>query len=483
MPVRWIIVVAGMLIPTLTIAQSPPAATLAPPSADGQRTFPITLATALQLASARPLDVQIAARQVEAAAARFDRAKFAWLPTVHVGGDYFHHDGAVQNFQGDVSRRSRSSAMAGVGANITWGVSESLFAPLAARQEWTARRATQQAVNNDVALAVAEAYFGVQQARGELAGALMLVAEAEELSRRTEQLAEGLAPPLEATRARVELARRKQAASTARERWRTTSAELARLLRIDPAAAIEPVEPANMPVPLIDPAYTLDDLIPVALLTRPELQANQALVKATLQRLREEKLRPLVPSVLIRSVSTNPSGTLGYGAFGGGSGGRLSSYSGRMDYDVQLVWEFENLGFGNRARAAERKAEHESAILVLFRTQDRIAAEAATAFAEATGAAERLAQAEPAIRDAADSLNKNMEAVTQTRRVGNFTTLVVRPQEVVAAVQALAQANTDYFAAVADYNRAQFRLYRALGHPARCLAGIVPAAALGAPSK
>ncbi len=47
--------------------------------------------------------------------------------------------------------------------------------------------------------------------------------------------------------------------------------------------------------------------------------------------------------------------------------------------------------------------------------------------------------------------------------------LLVRPQEAVAAVQALAQAYVDYYGAVADANRAQFRLYRALGQPAQCL--------------
>jgi hypothetical protein len=42
---------------------------------------------------------------------------------------------------------------------------------------------------------------------------------------------------------------------------------------------------------------------------------------------------------------------------------------------------------------------------------------------------------------------------------------IVRPQEAVASLQALAQAYTDYFTAVTDFNRAQFRLYRALGNP------------------
>ena len=46
---------------------------------------------------------------------------------------------------------------------------------------------------------------------------------------------------------------------------------------------------------------------------------------------------------------------------------------------------------------------------------------------------------------------------------------LVRPQEVVAAIQSLSQAYLDYFGAVADANRAQFRLYRALGQPAQCV--------------
>jgi hypothetical protein len=53
--------------------------------------------------------------------------------------------------------------------------------------------------------------------------------------------------------------------------------------------------------------------------------------------------------------------------------------------------------------------------------------------------------------------------------VGNVILPVIRPQEAVAAVQALAQAYNDYYGAVADYDRAQFRLYRALGQPAQAL--------------
>src|SRR5262249_18070332 len=78
--------------------------------------------------------------------------------------------------------------------------------------------------------------------------------------------------------------------------------------------------------------------------------------------------------------------------------------------------------------------------------------------------------AEAGLRDAVDSANKNLQGLGQTKPAGRVLVLVIRPQEVVAAIQALFQAYGDYYAAVADYDRAQFRLYHALGHPAQALA-------------
>lgn len=452
-----------------------------PPREATDAALPINLATALKLSDARPLDVQIAGQQVAVAAAVYDRARALWLPNISLGTDYFSHTGPQQNFAGELVKSNRNTFMAGFGPNVVFSFSDAIYAPLAARQELNARRAVQQTAANDSTLAVAEAYFGVQQARGDLAGALAAEARAEELVRKTTELAKGLAPPAEENRARTELGRRKLAVASARERWRTASAELVRLLRLDAAAVVEPAEPAFLPVTVIDPTVTIDDLIPLALNTRPELAGNQALVQATLTRLKQEKIRPLVPSLAVRSVSTNPSGSLGYGAFGGGRSGELKNFDGRFDIDVQLLWEFSALGFGNKARVNERRAEYELATLELFRTQDRIAAEVATAFAQVRASAQRLNDAEPALREATDLVQRSVEGLGQTRRIGDALTLVVRPQEAVAAIQAFSQANADFFAAVADYNRAQFRLYRALGHPAQCLAGSVAQSAQPAP--
>jgi outer membrane protein TolC len=451
-----------------------PYSTTPVPSSDTP--LPINLATALQLANARPLDVQIAGSLVAAAAAELTRAKVLWVPNLMIGTDYFNHLGPQQTSAGTILTDNRNSVMAGLGPEIKFSFSDAVYAPLAARQDLRAREASHQTSQNDTALAVTEAYFGVQQARGELAAATISVKYAEDVARKTQSLlTQGITPPSEVNRANTELGRRKQIVSAARERWRLSSAELTRILRLDPSAVIEPAEPPFLPITVIDRTVTLDGLIPIALTNRPELAEHQAIVRATLAHLKQEKMRPLIPSLAINSASTVPSMSLGYGIFGGGINGRYGDFGQRLDLDVQLLWQFEALGFGNRARVQEQRAFYQAATLDLFRTQDRVAAEVAVAFAQARSAAERMNDAEPALKEGIELVKKNVEELGQTRRIGDAIILLLRPQEAVAAVQSFAQACDDFFTAVADYNRAQFRLYRALGYPANCLANAFPA--------
>ncbi len=447
----------------------PPLAAVAP----GDRPLPINLPAALQLANVRAVDVTAAAERIQVAAAVLEQAEVLWLPTVTVGGDYNRHDGRNQDTQGNVFDNSRSSMMLGAGTGIgpaaILNVNDAIFAPLVARQQLQAREADRQAASNDTLVAVSDAYFNVQQARGELAGAAETARRTEKLVRRTRKLAPGLVPEMEIDRAETELVRRQQAELQARERWQVAGAELVRVLRMDAAAVVEPQEPPQLRVELIDTNKPVDDLIPVALTARPELASRQAQVQATLAMLRQERLRPLIPSVLLRGYSTPVTGTLGAGYFGGGANSSVANGGLRSDFDLQLLWQFDNLGFGNRGRVHQREAENRLAVIELFRVQDRVAAEVAAAHAQAQLAARRVELAEKGVRSAKESADKNLQALGESKGAGNQVVLLVRPQEAVASVQALAQAYNDYFGAVADANRAQFRLYRALGQPAQCV--------------
>jgi outer membrane protein TolC len=402
-----------------------------------------------------------------------------WLPTVQLGVDYFRHDGQIQDVAGNVFGTSKSTFMLGAAPIAVFAITDAIFAPLAERQVVRAREAGLQIARNDSLLAVAEAYFNVQQARGELAGAADAARRAGEVLRRTRELAaggEGILAEVDVVRARTEFDSRDQALDTARERWRVASADLVRVLRLDPAALVDPLEAPHLRVTLVALDNPVDDLIPVALRNRPELAAQQALVEATLVRLRQERLRPLIPSVLLRGASTNPAGTLAGGYFGGGVNDRLSNFGARSDFDIQVLWQLDNLGFGYKALVDQRRAENRLSVLDLFRLQDQVAAEVAQAYAQAQSAASRMRKAESEVKNAVESANKNFGGLGQTKTAtsptgGTVILLVIRPQEVVAAIQALSLAYTHYYGAVADYNRAQFRLFRALGQPAQLLAG------------
>jgi outer membrane protein TolC len=444
-----------------------------PAPAPSERPLPIDLPSALRLAGVRPLDIGLARERLRAAAARLELAQVLWLPTVTVGGDYNRHDGRNQDAQGNVFDNSRSSGMLGVGTGIgpaaVLDVGEAIFAPLVARQQVRAREADLQAASNDSLVAVSDAYFTVEQARGELAGATEATRRSRDLIARTRKLAPGIVPELELFRAETELARREQAELLAHERWELASADLLRVLRLDPSAQVEPAEPPQLRVELVNLQKPLDDLIPIGLTFRPELASRQAQVQATLTMLRHERLRPLIPSVLLRGYSTPVTGTLAAGYFGGGPNDSFGNGGLRSDLDLQVLWQLNNLGFGNRALVHQREAENRQAVLELFQIQDRVAAEIAREYASARLAAARVEVAERGLRAALASANKNLTALSETKGVGGQVVTLVRPQEAVAAVQALSQAYADYFGAVADANRAQFRLYRALGQPAQYL--------------
>jgi outer membrane protein TolC len=461
----------SLAFPAVAVRTADPDLPGAPVSQSGDRPLPINLPTALQLANARAVDIAATAARIQVAAAVLSQAWALWLPSVTLGGDYYRHDGPIQDVSNAVFNDDHGSLMFGGGSGIgpaaVFTVDDAIFTPLVARHQVQARQADLQTASNDTLVAVTDAYFTVQQARGELAGAVETTRRAEEILRRTRLLAPGLVPDLEIDRAETELVKRQQAALQARERWKVASADLLRVLRLDPAAQVEPLEPPQLRIELLDLTKTVDELIPIALTSRPELASQQAQVQATLALLKQERWRPLLPSILLRGASTPVAGTLAGGVFLPTPNGGHADLRG--DVDLQVLWQLDNLGFGNHAKVQQREAENRVAVTDLFRIQDRVAAEVAQAHAQAQLAAQRVDLAEKGVRSAKNSADKNLTALGQTKGAGNQLVLLVRPQEAVAAVQALGQAYVDYFGAVADANRAQFRLYRALGQPAQCL--------------
>jgi len=459
---------------------NPPTASLdpAPPTSADSRTsrpvYPIDLVGALRLAGARDLDIAIARERTAQALADLERARVLWLPSFFLGPNWTRHDGQIQDNRGHVFTISRSSLFIGGTASAGSAViapppgggtaqvssltsvlrlSDAIFEPLAARQVLAARRARIAVATNDTLLELAEAYFDLQQAAGNVAIAREALTSIDALVELTGTYARtGGGLEADHQRSLTEQQRRRQDLAEAVGRWKVASAELVRRTRLDPRVVVAPVEPPEATIRLVSPGSALDDLIIVGLRNRPELAEAQALVQATLIRLKQARLRPLVPSVALR---------LSAGGFGGGVDSFFGNFNGRQDADANLYWELQNFGLGDRAIARSRAAEQRAAVLGQIKLQDRVASEVVSAFEASVAAEDRLQEAGRALPQALRSVALNLKNIQRGAGLAGAT----RPIEVLQPIQALAQARANYLDAALAFNRAQFRLYRALGQP------------------
>jgi outer membrane protein TolC len=457
--------------PVVSEGQRPPRLAAAQPEA-GAKPLPISLATALRLAGARPLVIQAAEASVDEAAAILARARVIWLPDVNIGGGYYRHDGATQGQSGNFYINTKDQALFGGGLTARVATTDALFAPLAARQVLQARQLNVQAARNDALLLTAEAYFNLQQARGRLAAAQDVVSRNLALSQVLDVASLSQQRPTDVRRAEALLAAFEDNVAAAMEQWRLASADLTQVLRLDPTAMAVPVEPPHLRVTLISPQEPVDALIPIGLTNRPELASQQALVQAALARIKQERLRPLVPSLILEGSpgAAGPGGFLMGGVFGSGASGKGNPWVNREDVSAGLIWEMQNLGVGNRALVRERRAQQEQAVVELFRLQDQVAAEVARAHAQVQSAARRIAAAERGLTAAQSAYDGSREELGKVAKVGEVQVQVRRAFEVIDALRTLSSAYDTYFRSVNDYNAAQFRLYRALGYAAGVLA-------------
>ncbi len=300
---------------------------------------------------------------------------------------------------------------------------------------------------------MAESYLDLQRAAGRLAIAREAATNAEALAALTASYADsGAGLESDHRRSLAERDRQRKNVEQAVGELEDASAELIRRIRLDPRVVVAPVEPPESVLRLVPEGCPIDDLITTGLRSRPELAEAQALVQATLTRLKQAKLRPFIPSLAFRYSG---------GGFGGGPNGFFGDFNGRSDADVNLFWEVQNLGLADRAIVKQRAAEQRTAILQVMKVQDRVASEVVRAEKGRIAASRQMAEASRAVPEAQASLSLNL---TNIRR-GSGLPGATRPIEVLQPVQALAQARADHLDAVLSYNRAQFRLYRALGSP------------------
>ena len=113
----------------------------------------------------------------------------------------------------------------------------------------------------------------------------------------------------------------------------------------------------------------------------------------------------------------------------------MGSNGGRFDIEVAAVWQLQNGGVGNVGLIRQRRAEQDLASVEVTRTVYRVNSEVSQAVARLQTARVRVVETEEGVRQAIESADKNFIGLRETTRpAGELLRLIVRPQEVVQAI-------------------------------------------------
>jgi len=426
----------------------------------------IDLGTALRLAESQNPRIGLAREIVNEAIAHQTEARALLLPTLTAGTDYHLHTGVLQTSFGQIRQVDLQSLYLGGGTQTvgsqTVGIpavrifahaGDAYYLPLAAGQMVTVRAYESHAVDNLTLLDVADRYLNLVAAEASREALLVSIRELGEIEQAQKVFARvGQGRDADYHRARADLLLMRLEEQKAQETAAVAAAELSRLLHLDPSVRlVTPAGPIEM-LDLVDETADVEALVDQALHQRPEVISRSAEIGAAEYRWRDERMRPWLPL-----ISVGFSG----GAFGGGSNrqdlGVQSFYTttqGRTDLDLWAIWTVQNLGAGNNALQGIRKAEREQAVfqraMVLAQIRREVAERQIQARARRRTVAVTWTQLTAAERGAREDflLTRSGEAL---------------PLEGLNSMTRLAAARQQLLTAVIEYNRAELRLFVAMG--------------------
>lgn len=423
----------------------------------------IDLAAALQLAGIDNPTINLAREQVREALANQLAARSLLLPNVNVGGNFRFHRGALQDDPGFLRFPSSQSLLVGAGAGAigagnvaipgVWlfaNLSDAAYAPVVANQQITVRQFDAESVRNNIFLEVCATYLDLVSAETRFALLQKSNSELNEIVRVTASFAKtGEGAPADANRAlaNAELIRR-QLRETEGD-VNSASVRLSRLLNLDPVNNLRTPGGQIEPFRIVNEELDSETLVHAAAQSRPELVARSASIGAAETQVCQERVRPWLPLLAVGYSS---------GFFGGGSsqtGNDFGPLSGRSDLSVMAVWNFQNLGVGNRARVSQARAVVGEAFAAYGMAFNQIRREVMEAQAAAKVAARQMKAARVALTDAEEGFG--LEADRIKRGQG-------RPIEALDSFRQLNDARLELLRTVIAFDLAQFRLLVALGN-------------------
>ena len=408
--------------------------------------YVIDLPTVLRLANAQNLDVQIARERLKEAKAIHENAKLQFFPTLSPGFSYRRHDDLIQAVDGQLIDVHKQSYAPGVAIGGTWDIGDAIYKTLVAKQQQHAAEHALEAQRQESAAAATQGYFDLlfaQAAVGVAEDAIHISTNYEAQVR--EAVAAGMTFKGDELRVRVQTDRNRLAWYQAREQQKIASARLAQALHINPTNELVALDADFIPLTIIATNAGLGSLVHQALVGRPEIEQGAAVTEAAREAKKGATYGPWIPSA---------SAQIFAGGLGGDSDAGPSRFSNQEDYFVGLSWKIGPGGLFDKTRIRASEARLKAAELSTEKLKDEVTRQVVESFLHVQSVGDQLDAARRTLATAEESLR-----LTQLRK--EFAVGIVL--EAIQAEQDLTRARSDYLRLVADFNKAQYALARAVG--------------------
>ena len=407
----------------------------------------IDLPTALRLAGARNIDIQLAREKFAEARAAEESAIERFFPWLAPGVTYRRHDNLIQNTEGLIEEVHKQSYAPGGTVAAQTEIGDAIFKSLEAHQLTKAARHGLDAQQQETILAAARGYFdlaAVHEAVGVTREALRASTDyAAEIDR---AVSAGIAFKGDALRVKVQQQRDQIALRRAKENARLASAKLVQILHLDPMVDLVPSSGGGiLPLSIISTEEPLGDLVSQALALRPETQQSAAQLDAAHHAKNGAIYGPLIPTV---------GGQGFFGGLGGGMDSQTGHFGESEDYVASVSWRVGPGGLFDFGNIHAQEARFHGAALNAEKVIDQVANEVIASQTRVRSLADQIATAKQSLADAEEALRLGQ----QRKEFGVGVVL-----ETILAEQDLARARNDYLNIVTDYNKTQYALLRALG--------------------
>jgi len=419
------------------------------PTAKAQTTnvYPIDLPAALRLAGAQNLDVQIARQWLREAEAQRTSALEQFFPWIAPGVGYHRRDGVAQSVpSGIISDAHFQSYYPGVTLAAQVDLGDAIYKSLAAKQLVKASDQVLEAQRQDTILNAAQGYFELTKSKALVEVVNDALRTSQDYQQQLhEAVAAGIAFKGDELRVQTQTKNYQIALRQAVEQQRVTGVDLARILHLDARVELLPQDAGLTRVTLIEPATAVNALVERALQSRPELKQNQALISAARESKKGAVYGPLIPSLGAQVFA---------GGLGGGPDGGPSNFGAEGDYLVGMSWRIGPGGLFDSGRVRASNARLAAAELGGAKLQDDITSQVVAGWTRLQSLSDQIVLAEGNLASASETLRL-------TRERKQFGVGVVL--EDIQAEQELERARSQYVSALAEFNKAQYTLSRAVG--------------------